>query len=429
MTRKHESTETPSLVSRGISKRWSVFLCFCVSVAGIWYGSAQAPAPSWSQWRGPARDGVASSFTVPTAWPAQLTKRWQATVGLGHASPVISGNRVIVHTRQANREIIAAYDLQSGKLLWQDGVDAPYTMNSAATGHGPGPKSTPTVADGRVFTLGISGFFSAHDLVTGKLLWRKNAPPSPPEFGTASSPLVDGNLVIAFLGGAGAGALAACDVATGAVKWQWTGDGPGYASPILATFAGTRQIVTQSQNKLVSVAAADGRLLWEVPIRTPFEQNSVTPVAIGDQLLYAGLENPTIALRVTAGLGKGWAATPAWHNDEVSMYMSSPTLAGGAIYGLSNKNRGQFFALDAATGKTLWTTPGRQAENASIVRAGEYLLLATTNSELVVARANPARFEEVKRYTVADSAMWAHPAFTGRTIIVKDVDKLIVWGL
>ena len=366
---------------------------------------------------------------MPTAWPAQLTKRWQATVGLGHASPVISGNRVIVHTRQANREIIAAYDLQSGKLLWQDGVDAPYTMNSAATGHGPGPKSTPTVADGRVFTLGISGFFSAHDLVTGKLLWRKNAPPSPPEFGTASSPLVDGNLVIAFLGGAGAGALAACDVATGAVKWQWTGDGPGYASPILATFAGTRQIITQSQNKLVSVAAADGRLLWEVPIRTPFEQNSVTPVAIGDQLLYAGLENPTIALRVTAGLGKGWAATPAWHNDEVSMYMSSPTLAGGAIYGLSNKNRGQFFALDAATGKTLWTTPGRQAENASIVRAGEYLLLATTNSELVVARANPARFEEVKRYTVADSAMWAHPAFTGRTIIVKDVDKLIVWGL
>ena len=109
------------------------------------------------------------------------------------------------------------------------------------------------------------------------------------------------------------------------------------------------------------------------------------------------------------------------------MYMSSPAMSGTAVYGLSTKNRGQFFALDAATGKTLWMTRGREAENASIVRAGEFLLLATTNSELVIARANPARFEEVKRYTVADSAMWAHPAFAGRTILVKDVDKLIAW--
>jgi outer membrane protein assembly factor BamB len=95
---------------------------------------------------------------------------------------------------------------------------------------------------------------------------------------------------------------------------------------------------------------------------------------------------------------------------------------------LSNKNRGQFFAIDAKTGKMLWTTKGREAENASIVRAGDYLLLATTNSELIVARANPARYEEVRRYTVADSAMWAHPAFAGRTIIVKDVNTLTAWG-
>ena len=348
-------------------------------------------------------------------------------MGVGHASPVVAGDRVVVHARQTNREIVAAYDVQSGKRLWQDAVDAPYAVNPAAAGHGPGPKSTPAIAGGRVFTLGISGIFSAHDLATGKLLWRKNAPPAPPEYGTASSPMVDDALVIAFLGSAGAGALTAMDVATGAVKWRWTGDGPGYSSPIPATFAGTRQIVVQSQNRLVSVAAADGRLLWEVPVKTPFEQNSVTPLVAGNLLLYAGLENPTVALRVQAGLGKGWTVTPAWRNDDVSMYMSSPAASCTAVFGLSNKNRGQFFALDAATGKTLWTTKGREAENASIVRAGEYLLLATTNSELIVARAVAARYEEVKRYTVADSAMWAHPAFAGRTIIVKDVDKLIAW--
>ncbi|MEY4635041.1 MAG: hypothetical protein RJA55_839 [Acidobacteriota bacterium] len=394
---------------------------------------AQRPAPAlsavegWSQWRGPSRDGVASSFTAPATWPAQLTKRWQATVGLGHASPVVLGNLVVIHSRLANKEVIAAYDLQSGKQLWQDGVEAPYTMNSAALGHGPGPKSTPAIADGRVFTQGISGIFSAHDLATGKLLWRKNAPPAPPEFGTAASPVVDGNVVIAFLGGTRGGALTAMDAATGTEKWRWAGDGPGYASPILATLGGTRQVITQSQNKLVAVNAANGQLLWEVAIKTPYEQNSVTPMILGDLVLYAGLENPTIALRVTR-TGTRWTTTPAWRNEDVAMYMSSPAVSGTAVYGLSTRNRGQFFAIDAATGKTLWTTPGRQAENASIVRAGEYLLMGTTNSELVVARANPARFEEVRRYTVADSAMWAHPAFAGRTIIVKDVDKLIAWG-
>jgi hypothetical protein len=193
-------------------------------------------------------------------------------------------------------------------------------------------------------------------------------------------------------------------------------------------FAGTRQLITQSQNRLVSVAVADGKLLWELPIKTPYEQNSVTPLVAGNLLLYAGLENPTIALRVSAAGGK-WTATPAWRNEQVSMYMSSPAANGNTVFGLSNKNRGQFFALDAATGKTLWLGKGREAENASIVRAGDYLLLATTNSELIVAKASASPFEEVKRYTVADSAMWAHPAFTGRNIVVKDVDKLIVWGL
>jgi outer membrane protein assembly factor BamB len=386
-----------------------------------------AQAPAWSQWRGPARDGVASSFTAPTTWPAQLTRRWQATVGLGHASPVVSGNRVIVHARQGNRELVTAYDLQSGKQLWQDGVAAPYTMNSAATGHGPGPKSTPAIADGRVFTLGISGIFSAHELATGKLLWRKNAPPAPPEFGTATSPIVDGTTVIVFLGGSGGGALTASDAATGTVKWRWTGDGPGYSSPVIATLGGTRQVITQSQNKLVGVDAAGGQLLWDVVLKTPYEQNSVTPLVMGDLVISAGLENPTTAYRV-AKSGAKWTATPAWGNEQVSMYMSTPAVAGNAIYGLSNKNRGQFFALDGATGKTLWTSRGREAENASIVRAGDHLLMATTNSELIVAKTNPARFEEVRRYTLADSAMWAHPAFAGRTIIVKDVDKLIAWS-
>jgi outer membrane protein assembly factor BamB len=385
-----------------------------------------AQSPSWPQWRGPDRDGVASGFTVPAAWPAALTRRWEVVVGLGHASPVIAGNRIVVHSREGAREAIAAFDVESGKRVWHDAYDAPYEMNSAARAHGPGPKSTPAVAGGRVFTFGISGILSALDLQSGKVLWR-TSPASPlPLYGTATSPIVDGDRVIVFTGGHDKGALTAYDAATGAVRWRWTGDGPGYASPVIATFDGTRHIVTQSQRRVVGVSATDGSLLWELPFQTSFDQNSITPLVSRGLVVSSGLEQPTVALRISRSGGR-WQAAEAWRNPQVSMYMSSPAATDQAIFGLSHRNRGQFFALDAATGKTLWTSRGREGDNASIVRAGDLLLLSTTNAELIVARASSAAFEEVKRYTIADSAMWAHPAYAGRLIAVKDVDRLIVW--
>ncbi|MCA1584473.1 MAG: PQQ-binding-like beta-propeller repeat protein [Acidobacteria bacterium] len=190
--------------------------------------------PSWNQWRGAGRDGIAA-FTPPAVWPERPIKRWEASVGLGHASPVVADGRVYVHTRQQEREVVSAFDLASGKPLWQDGYAAPYQMNSAARAHGPGPKSTPVVADGRLFTLGISGILSAYEATTGKRLWRADAPATPPEFGTAMSPVVDGTHLIAHVGGANKGALTAFDTATGKIAWQWPGDGPGYAAPHAAT--------------------------------------------------------------------------------------------------------------------------------------------------------------------------------------------------
>ncbi len=386
---------------------------------------AVAQAPSWPQWRGPARDGVAT-FDAPLTWPASLTKVWEAQVGLGHSSPVIASGKVVVHTREGAREVARAFDLVTGKRLWQDAYDAPYQINPAAQLHGPGPKSTPAVAGGRVFTLGISGVLSALDLETGKLLWRTPAAQPLPVYGTATSPLVDGDRVIAFMGGHDQGAFTAFDAATGAVRWRWTGDGPGYASPVVAELGGTRQFITQSQNRLVGINAADGALLWQVPLRTNFDQNSVTPLVADGLVISSGLETPTIAYRVSRA-ATGWQAREVWRNQQVSLYMSSPAATAQAIVGLSHRNRGQFVALDPATGKLLWSTRGREGDNASIIRAGEWLLLSTTNSELIVARALPTRLEEVKRYVVADSPTWAHPAVAGRTIVVKDADRVIVW--
>lgn len=385
---------------------------------------AQAPA-SWPQWRGAARDGVAT-FTAPASWPQQLTRRWAVTVGLGHASPVVSGNRIIVFSRQEEREVVAAFDLATGTQIWQSGYAAPYTMHPAARAHGPGPKSTPAIGNGRVVTLGISGVLAAHDVATGKLLWRTDAVPTPPDYGTAMSPLIDGDAVIAHVGGQNAGALTAFEAATGRIKWRWTSPGPGYASPVIATLAGIRQVVTLTQSQLVGVETASGRLLWQLPVRTNHDQNSVTPLVAGDLVIYSGLELPTTAVRVVRA-GPAFSTEPVWHNEQVSMYMSSPVVSGQTLFGQSHRNRGQFVALDLATGKTLWTTRGREGDNASIVSTGGLLLLFTTNAELIVARATPVAWEEMKRYSVADSAMWAHPAVVGNQIIVKDVDTLIVW--
>jgi len=197
---------------------------------------------------------------------------------------------------------------------------------------------------------------------------------------------------------------------------------------VLAEIGGTRQLVTQSENAVIGIDAANGQLLWPLPFRTSYDQNSITPVVLDDVVIFSGLDSGTTAVRIVHK-GGAWTTTPVWKNDQISMYMSSPVVIGSTLYGLSHRNSGQFFAADTASGRTLWTTPGREGENASIIAAGPLLLLSTTNAELIVARAGAEKFSEIKRYSTAEAAVWAHPAVFGSTILVKDVDKLICWTL
>ena len=303
---------------------------------------------------------------------------------------------------------------------------APYTVNPAAQSHGPGPKSTPAIAGGRVFTLGIGGMLSAFDLASGTLLWRVVAPTVLPQYGTATSPLIDGSSVIAHVGGDAKGALTSFDAATGKVRWQWAGDGPGSGSPIIATIGGVRQVIAQTQTLLAGLDASNGALLWQVPFRTEFDQNAFTPVVFGDLVINGGIDEPLTAIRPKLD-GGTWTVETVWTNLQTPMFMSSPVLIGGTIYGLTMRSKGQFVAIDAASGKTLWNTQGREGENASMMRGGPWLLATTTDGTFVVARANPEKYEEVRRYTIAPSEVWAQPAITSNAIIVKDADKAICW--
>lgn len=394
--------------------------------------AAVALAQDFPQWRGPNRDGIITGFTAPATWPAQLKQRWKIQVGAGHGSPVVVGQRVYLHSRVDDNEIVRAVDLNTGKQLWQDSYAVAYQMNPAAMGHGKGPKSTPTFSNGKLYTFGITGTLSAYDANSGKLLWRKEYKPQfknlEPDFGTAMSPLVDRGVLYVHAGGSNNGALMALDANTGAEKWRWAGDGPGYSSPIVVEALGKRLIVTQSQQNIIGLWADNGTLLWKLPFETVYVQNIVTPLQYKDLLIFSGIDKGVFAIRLSYNNSQ-WAADQVWMNKEVSMYMSSPVLVGEVLVGLSHKNKGQYFCLDPNTGKTLWTSDPRQGENAALLTAGGLVYALDTDANLKITRASAKGLQDVKRYNAASSATWAHPALTGKLMVVKDAGTLAAWAI
>jgi len=388
---------------------------------------AQNAAGDWPQWRGPNRDGSLTAFTEPKSWPEQLTKRWQIEVGTGYATPIVVGNRVYAFSRQQENEVMRAIDVATGKVVWETSYAAPFKMNPATSRHGPGPKSTPTYADGRLFTLGMSGMVTAFDAATGKQLWQKPGGTVEPMYHTAQSALVDRGLVIVHVGGHNQGALTAFDPATGAVKWNWNGDGPSYGSPIVATIDGTRQVITFSQENLIGIDEASGQLLWKTPFTARSTTNSITPLVYGGRTIIVSGQGKPLTAYTVAKKDNQWSAELAWENPKLSLSFSNPVLAGDAVFSMSAMNSGQFFWADAKTGDILWTSQPRQATNAAIVKAGDLLFVLKDDAQLMVARSRPGGFEPIKTYTVADSATWPAPAVSGNRIFVKDLSTITLW--
>jgi outer membrane protein assembly factor BamB len=388
--------------------------------------AAQQRPADWPQWRGPNRDGAIASFTEPKSWPEKLARKWKVEVGLGYASPVLVGGRVYLFSRQGDNEMLQALNADTGAKIWDSSYPATFTVNSAAARHEKGPKSTPTYADGKLFTLGMTGIVTASDAATGKRRWQ--TPPSRPGplFHTSMSPLVDRGLAIVHVGSQDRGELTAFDVNTGAVKWRWDGDGPGYGSPIVAEFEGTRQIITLTQDNLVGVSASTGALLWKRRFETSYTQNCITPLLYGQTVIISGLDKGVTAFKLVKTNGQ-WNPVNVWENTQVSMYMTNGVIVRDTLVALSHKNSGQFFALDARTGKTVWTSAPRQATNAAIVRAGDLLFVLKDDAELLVTRSGPKGFEIARTYTVADSATWAEPVISGNRVFVKDVAALALW--
>ncbi|MFH1321794.1 MAG: PQQ-binding-like beta-propeller repeat protein [Bacteroidota bacterium] len=383
-------------------------------------------AQDWPQWRGTNRDGKVAEFEAPEKWPTELTQKWKETVGMGDATPSLVKDKLYVFTRQGEDEIIRCMNAETGKELWQDRYKA-QAVTGPARSH-PGPRSSPTVSDGKVVTLGVSGILSCLDRITGKVVWRHDEfTKTVPQYFTAMSPIIVDKMCIAHLGGEDNGQFVAFDMDTGKEKWKWSGDGPAYGSPILFIAEGTKQIVTQTEKNIVSIAVDDGKLLWQVP--TPVQRrffNSATPIGDGQTVIYSGQGQGTKAVMVQKK-GNDFTVKKLWSNEEIGTAYNTPVLKDGLLFGLSD--RGRLYCMNAVTGQIAWTDENSHKNFGALLDAGSVILALPSESELIAFKPSGKEYEELARFKVADTPVYAHPVIAGNRIYVKDNETLTMWTI
>ena len=395
----------------------------------ILFGAIGVFAQDWPQWRGPDRDGKVSGFKAPQKWPAALTQKWKTTVGFSDSTPALVGDKLYVFARQGDDEAIVCLNAADGKGVWTNNYAAAAISGPDASAH-PGPRSSPVVANGKVVTLGINGVLSCVDAATGKTLWRKDEFPGvTPRFHTAMSPIVVDGLAIAHLGGSGNGALIAYDLATGDQKWKWAEEGPAFASPVLMTVGGVKQIVTLTEKSVVGVAVADGKGLWKLPFAvTGMNYNAATPIVDGQTVIYTGAGRGAKAVKIEKQ-GDAFAATELWSNAELSPQFTTPVLKNGLLFGLTS--RGNLYCLNAKDGKSAWTDSTVQDRSGfgSVLDGGSVVLALPGNSQLIAFTPSDKQYEEVAKIKVADTPTYATPLVTGNRIFVKDRDAVTLWTI
>lgn len=380
-----------------------------------------ASAADWPQYRGPGRDGKLSSFVPPETWPEAVNVSWKVEVGAGDASPALADGRLFLHTRQGDEEIVRAVDAKTGDVIWSDRYPAT-KVTGPAVSHG-GPRSTPTVADGKVVTLGVGNVVSCYQAGDGTLLWRKEEFPGQwPMFFASMSPLLIDGLAITHVGGVENGALIAYRLESGDEVWRWEGDAPGYASPVVAILGGVRQLVTLTDKYLVGIAIDGGKELWRTDFQgTPRSANAISPIVAGDLVVISGAGRGTRAFRVLGDRGS-FTIEELWANDKVSSRFVTSVLKSDALYGMSD--RGNLFSMELSSGEVLWLDGERHGNFGALIDGGSVLLALTENSELLVFAPSTESYQEIASLALADSRTYSHPIVDGHSIYIKTLEHL-----
>jgi outer membrane protein assembly factor BamB len=397
---------------------------FFILVIIILINSSSLFAQDWPQFMGIGRDNKVTGFKVPKTWPAELKQVWKVNVGFGDATPILSGKRIYLATRQNADEVILCLDSETGKEIWRSPYPAPAV--TGPSGSHPGPRSTPVLSGGRIVTFGVSGILSCLDAETGKVLWRKENPGNVvPQFYTGMSPLITDGLVIAHLGTTEKGEVVALDLATGKEKWKWEGDGPAYSSPSIMIVDGKKHVVVQTEKNLLSIALDDGKLLWRVA--TPAQQrfyNCPSPYINGQVIYYTGQGTGTKALQVIKESDK-FTTKELWSNPEIGAKWNTPLLKDGFLYGFTDQRR--IYCIDASTGKTAWLDNTVNSDFATIVDCGSVIIGFPSTGSLIVLKPDPKVYTELAKYKVAETPVYAFPVIAGNFIYIKDAESLMMY--
>ena len=412
---------------KGSTLLWAIALVFVIATIG-------ARADNyWPGLLGPERNGWVSYFEAPNPWPEQMRKVWQVEVGSGYGTPILANDRIYQHARVGENEVLWCLDLATGSVKWWKTYPVPFKMGGGGEWHGKGPKSCPILADGRVFTMGITGVLTAWDASSGDLLWQRDYgsrfEKPHPYWGATTSPIVDANRVVVHFGGDDQGVLVALDVKTGEEGWHQGEDGAAYSSPLVAEIHGTRQIVEWNHEGLAGVESVTGRLLWEFSLpHIGTNQNMPTPSIHRDHILVGGENRGLRSIRIDRE-GEHWTATEMWLQKKAPLDMSSAVINGERLYGFTHYNSGSLFCLDVANGNILWEGPARAGDNATLLATSGYVLVLLDSGELQVIEATDQAYRQVVSYQVADTPTWAPPVLMTDGLLVKDKETLTLWSL
>lgn len=397
--------------------------------------ATMARAEDWPQWLGPRRDGSSAEKVVP--WSGALKVAWKQAVGEGHSSPVVAGDVVYLHhwAKGSTEETVGAFSAKDGSPLWS----VKYDRGNAKFPFGGGPRATPSVVDGKVYTFGISGLLSSFDAKTGAKDWQidtlKELNAKNLFFGASCSPLVYGDKIFVNIGGKGA-SLVAFDWKSGQVIWKALDDKASYSSPIATGKGDDRRVIFLTAAELVAVAAKDGTVLWKYPLVDKLFESSTTPVIAGDMLFGSSITFGGLGLKMAGG-----KVSEAWMNEKLNCYFSTPVAVGSEhLYmvtgtkpslaalipgGKKMPNKADLHCVEASTGKILWTREKVGQYHASLLRTGDgKLLLVEEAGDLVLLDPNPKEYRELARSKICGNT-WAHPAVANGHLYIRDNTSLI----
>jgi outer membrane protein assembly factor BamB len=400
-----------------------------IILVSLIYPAVGAKAGDWPQILGPHRNGVAEAEQIADTWPAGGPKTvWRKEVGTGFAGVSVGKGTAILYHRVGEQESVEALNARTGKEVWKSAFPANYSPSYIEDD---GPRAAPVIAGNRVYTYNASGYLRCLDFTTGKVLWKRDTyedfhskkdfhgEPSQGYFGFASSPIVEGNKVLLNVGGdTNDSGIVAFAADSGEIVWKATSERASYSSPVAVTVEGVRHVIFVTRLNVVSLDPENGKQRFRFPFgRTGPTVNAANPVVFDGQVF------------VTASYGIGAVlakikpdnAEVLWRDPDIMASQYATCVEkDGYLYGVEGRQDGppaDLRCFDSKTRKILWTQPS--FGYASLIRVGGKLLIFTTEGTLVLAAANPHKYEELARQQISDGTLRALPALADGLLYVR----------